>query len=254
MQGAAQATRYQQISAYLGEQISSGHYVPGAQLPTEQELSSYFDVNRHTVREAIKELKNDGLIFSVRGKGTFVSTSKIIYRLSDKVRFTQNILDANRTPGSTLLDSAVVEADPTIAEKLGLKERGPVLKMDIFRTVNDLPFSIATSYLPAERFSRLPTFIEGSFSLYALLKEHFQTHPQRQESLIETRLPDNREMQWLHTSPRQPLLVIKSVAVDEHFQPVEYVVTRTRGDLGCLSIDFTQLRTTKRQGGEIDEY
>jgi len=253
MRDNAKVTRYLQISAHLGEQIATGLYAPGAQLPTEQELSSYFDVNRHTIREAIKELKNDGLIFSVRGKGTFVSTSKIIYRLSDKVRFTQNILDANRTPGSTLLDSVETKADSTIAEKLGLEEGSPVLKMDIFRTVNDLPFSIATSHLPAERFHRLPTFIEGSFSLYALLKEHFQTDPQRQESLIETRLPDSREIQWLRTSPRQPLLVIKSVAVDEHSQPVEYVVTRTRGDLGCLSIDFTQLRASKSQGGVIDE-
>ncbi|MBN2792955.1 MAG: phosphonate metabolism transcriptional regulator PhnF [Desulfuromonadales bacterium] len=241
MQGTTQATRYQQISAQLGGQISTGHYAPGEQLPTEKEMSTFFSVNRHTIREAIKELKNDGLIYSIRGKGTFVSTNKIIYRLSEKVRFTQNILEANRTPGSTLIDASETAANAVVAEKLGLKEGSPVLKMEIFRTVNDLPFSVATSYLPAERFRYLPALIDGSFSLYALLKKHFDTEPQRRESIIETRLPDNREVQWLRTSPRQPLLVIKSLAVDQTLQPVEYVVTRTRGDLGCLAIDFTQL-------------
>lgn len=239
MQQITEPARYQQISKVLEGQIAAGHYACGVQLPTEKELSSEFQVNRHTVREAIKELKNDGLIYSVRGKGNFVTANKIVYPLFDKVRFTQNILEANLTPGSKLLSIKKIAAHNEISEKLALKADAAVLQLDILRTVDDIPFSVATSYLPEERFRGLEKLISGSFSLYALLKKHYQVEPLRQESMIETRLPHHKEVQFLQISARQPLLIIRSLACDENFSPVEYVVTRTRGDLGSLSIAFT---------------
>jgi len=239
MQQALQPTKYQQISKFLGDQIAAGLYPSGAQLPTEQTLSLQFAVNRHTVREAIRTLKNEGAIYSVRGKGHFVTASKIIYPLSDKVHFTQNILEANLTPGSKLLEIRTLEASAEIAAKLKLQAGQTVLKLEILRTVNNIPFSVATSYLPADRFHGLERLISGSFSLYALLKEHFRVEPLRQESLIEARLPDSREGQLLQISARHPLLIIRSTAGDENSCPVEYVVTRTRGDLGCLAIHFS---------------
>lgn len=233
-----QLARYQQISNILGEQIATGRYEPGAQLPTEQELSETFQVNRHTVREAIKELKNDGLVFSVRGKGNFVTSDKVIYRLSSKVRFSQNILEAHLTPDARLLEAHVIPADNKLAAKFDLQPKDQVLHLEILRSVNGLPFSVTSSYLPAERFQGLKELISGSFSLYALLKKHFQVEPVRRNSLIEVILPDCREMELLQISARHPLLLVRSFASDENKVPVEYVITRTRGDIGCLSIDF----------------
>lgn len=238
MQETMISTRYRQISTELGTRIREGVYPPGAQLPTEQDLSHRFRVNRHTVREALKELKNHGMIYSVRGKGNFVAASKIVYRLSSKVRFTQNILELNCTPGSELLAIDQVPADAKLSERLQLATGSSVLRLEILRTVNQLPFILATSYLPAVRFRGLEPRLTGSFSLYALLNQHYGVDPQRQESLIEVVLPNTREQRLLQTAERQPLLLIRSLAVDQQQRPVEYVVTRTRGDLGCLAIDF----------------
>lgn len=240
MQQMSDPARYQQISKVIEGKIADGHYACGSQLPTEKALSSEFQVNRHTVREAIKELKHDGLIYSVRGKGNFVTAHKIIYQLSRKVRFTQNILEANLTPGAKLLSVKKLDANSEIAKKLSLTQAETVLELEILRTVDNIPFSLATSYLPAQRFQGLDKLISGSFSLYALLKEHYQVEPLRQDSLIETRLPFNKEVQLLQISTRQPLLIIQSLACDEKLSPVEYVVTRTRGDLGSLSIAFNK--------------
>ena len=240
MRQAPQMARYQQISKVLGKQIFAGHYSAGAQLPTEQALSFQFKVNRHTVREAIKELKNDGLIYSVRGKGHFVTANKIIYPLSAKVRFSQNILEANLMPGSELLEATTLEAGVEIGAKLNLSPTELVFKLEILRTVNQIPFSVASSYLPVERFRGLDELISGSFSLYTLLKKHFQIEPVRQESLIEVGLPDNKEMQLLQVPSRHSLLLVRSLACDNCSRPVEYVVTRTRGDLGCLAINFNK--------------
>lgn len=231
--------RYREISRALGEQIRTGTYAPGEQLPTEKELSVRFAVNRHTVREAIRQLRNDGLVYGIRGKGNFVTTDKIIYPLSRKVRFTQNILAAELTPGARLIDMRQSPAQDRLAEKLALPAGAGVIRLDILRTVNDLPFSLATSWLPAERFPGLTERLQGSFSLYAILQHHYQVDPVRRESLIEVGLPGSREMQYLQIGERHPLLLIHSLACDQQGIPVEFVATRTRGDLGCLTVDFS---------------
>lgn len=235
--------RYQQISDILEDQIASGVYTPGEQLPTEQELSKCFQVNRHTVREAIKELKREGLVFGVRGKGNFVSSDKIIYQLSKKVQFSHNMLEANLTPGARLLRARQLKAGPELADKLSLEPKAPLLALEILRSVNDVPFSLAVSHLPAERFGGLKDLISGSFSLYDLLREHYQVEPIRQESLFEVCLPDVHEMQLLQISARNPLLVVRSLSHDQHRKPVEYVVSRMRGDMGCLAINFNDFES-----------
>jgi len=61
-----------------------GEYQPGSRLPTESDLGRQFGVNRHTAREALRKLKSDGIVFSVKGRGTFVADSKIRYRVSKR--------------------------------------------------------------------------------------------------------------------------------------------------------------------------
>lgn len=61
------------ISQSLRIQIQRGDYAPGAQLPSEHELSRAYGVQRDTVRRALKRLVDEGLIFKRPGKGSFVS-------------------------------------------------------------------------------------------------------------------------------------------------------------------------------------
>lgn len=238
LQRAGTLACYQQISVLLEDQIASGDLPPGGQLPTEQELSRTYEVNRHTVREAIRRLKNDGLVYGIRGKGNFVTTDKINYKLSKKVRFSQTILEASLTPGARLLSAGETAADLRLAARLELPAGARVLVLEILRTVEGLPFSLATSYLPAERFGGLREMIRGSFSLYALLKQRFGIEPSRHESVFEVGMPDTREQDLLQISMKNPLLLVKSLAKDQKGTPVEYVVSRIRGDLGSISINF----------------
>src|SRR5690606_29903751 len=70
--GKADGPLYVQIARELKEQIVSGDYPVGAQLPTEDELCERFSVSRYTVREALRRLRDDGLVSSRQGAGTVV--------------------------------------------------------------------------------------------------------------------------------------------------------------------------------------
>lgn len=63
---------YYQLEGYLRRQIQSGHWQPNQQVPSEKQLCEYFSVSRTTVRQAVSHLVNEGLLYHVKGRGTFV--------------------------------------------------------------------------------------------------------------------------------------------------------------------------------------
>lgn len=68
---------YLQMADVLREAIARGYIPPEGQLPSESELTEHFGVARMTVRRAIKELRDDGVVFSIHGRGVFVSPSPL---------------------------------------------------------------------------------------------------------------------------------------------------------------------------------
>jgi GntR family phosphonate transport system transcriptional regulator len=229
---------YRQISDILQHKIDTGEYKPGDQLPTESDLSRQFGVNRHTAREAIKLLKNEGTVFGLQGKGNYVAEKRIQYRVSKKVRFSSSIMEAGLTPGTRMISCGISPAVADLAAKLDLEEGAAVLTLDIVRSADSVPLMVATTCLPAERFSGLKDHLNGSFSLYALLKEHYGIEASRSESVFETVMPNDREIHHLKISPSVPLLLVRSIARDQFGRKVEYCVTRMRGDIGSMVVAF----------------
>jgi GntR family phosphonate transport system transcriptional regulator len=229
---------YRQISEILMHKIDGGEYQPGSRLPTETDLGIQFGVNRHTAREALKKLKNDGVVFSVKGKGNFVSDTKIRYRVSKKVRFTNSILDAGMTPGTELVGTRQKAADADLAEKLGIGLGEQVLILEMLRSANGVPLLVATSCLSAVQFIGLGEQMSSSSSLYEILKEQFGIDPSRSESVFESVMPGERDMRLLQIAPGVPLLQVRSIARDQYGSIVEYCETRMRGDIGSMVVSF----------------
>ena len=82
---------YLQIAEEIKNNIQQKTYESGDKLPTEKDLSARFDVNRHTVRNAIALLKEEGLIRVDRGRGMYVATTPIRYPLGERVRYNESL-------------------------------------------------------------------------------------------------------------------------------------------------------------------
>src|SRR5688572_7476285 len=83
--GSRPGTRYSTLARLLTEEIESGRYKVGQRIPTEAELTQRFDVSRHTVREALRDLKTQGLILARAGVGTVVRAK------APRTRFMQGV-------------------------------------------------------------------------------------------------------------------------------------------------------------------
>ena len=74
---------YRQLMARIRDDVSSGVYPAESQIPSEQEMCARYGVSRVTVRRAISELTDEGILRKQQGKGTFVCTPKLCRDLRD---------------------------------------------------------------------------------------------------------------------------------------------------------------------------
>ena len=94
---------YEQLRLALRDDILSGVYPPGAQMPSEIEVGQRYQVSRITVRRAVQELSEEGLLMRIQGKGTFVISSIQRLDLDSSCSFWQMLEEGGRNVQVRLL-------------------------------------------------------------------------------------------------------------------------------------------------------
>ena len=136
---------YAQLVGIIKRSISTGALPVGALLPSEAELCRCLSISRNTVRQAIGELEDEGLVVRKRGRGTFVA-DPATNRRGVRYSFTTEVSSMGKVPSSTLVDFAVEVPKPTVCEKMELREGTPVYCFTRVRNVDGEPLILETSY------------------------------------------------------------------------------------------------------------
>jgi len=226
---------YRQIRDVMVNEIQ-GLYKAGESLPAENELALRFGVNRHTLRHAIDELVTDGLVERRHGKGVFVLEPTINYSISSTTRFTETLQSQGRSTTSRVLRKQVIPAQGTVATRLQIIDGDEVIFIETLRTVESKPFCIISHFIPLKLFPDvLESYDDGS--LHEFLTLHHGIKLIRKESLVSAILPEAEDATLLNMPRNTPVLRVKSLNLDiTSSKPVEYAVTRFRGDATQLSI------------------
>jgi len=124
---------YIQLMDILREKVQQAEWVPGDQIPGEQDLCEQYQVSRTVVRQALRELEFEGVISRQKGKGTFISLPKISEGLVQKLTgFYQDMVERGLKPGSQVLHQNVISSNDKIAHFLNIKSGEKVI--DIQKT------------------------------------------------------------------------------------------------------------------------
>ena len=202
---------------------------PGSPVPPERTLSVEFGTSRTTVRQALQELVVEGRLERIQGKGTFVAKPKVAQALR-LTSYTEDMRAQGLEPTSTLLEIGYVVADDVLSERLAIKARARVLRIERLRLANGEPMAIETTHLSAQRFPGLRRQLARSHSLYTALSEKYGVRLLEAEETIETVPAPPREAHLLGTDVGLPLLLLSRHSIDEDGQPIEFVRSLYRGD------------------------
>ncbi len=168
------APLWQQVQADLRARLAAGEFTDA--FPGEHALTAHYGVSRHTVREALRALRADGLVTAARGQAP---------RLGQPARWSQRMgtlasLFASVEDGGGEQVSHVrrleVQADGTVAARLGLEESTPLLHLERLRLADCEPLALDRAWLPADLAAPLLDVDFTHTSLYAELAAHCGVH------------------------------------------------------------------------------
>jgi GntR family phosphonate transport system transcriptional regulator len=217
---------WRRVADHLEHAIADGRYPVDTRLPGEIEIAQRLGVNRHTVRRAIAALADRGFVRAERGSGTYVETRRLRYPIHSRTRFSEIVGAAGREPGGRLLASVIEEAEPDVARRLAVAPRTAVIRLDILRSVDRVPVSAATTWLPADRAPDAGRIYRDTRSLTRTLAQLGIDDFRRQSTRISAAIADAADAARLRLAPGRPLIVVDSTDVTADERPI--LTTRAR--------------------------
>ncbi len=229
---------WRQIADRIRASIANGDYDNAGRVPPELELAARFGVNRHTVRNALSALAQEGIVRAVQGVGTLIERKeRLNFPISRRTRFTQGLGTQARETEGLLLANCHEEAANDLASRLTIEVGVQVIRLETLRKADGRPVARATIWFPGERFSGIEDAYGKTGSITAALAELGVSDYVRASTEITATHADRTDMEDLALSPGAILLVTRSLNVDSAGVPIQYAVSRFPADRVQFSID-----------------
>jgi len=228
-------TRYREIERFLRSQVEGAR--PGAPLPSEAELCERFSVSRMTVRQALQELTNDGLVERRRGQGTFVAHRPVHRRPGVFLSFTEEMNRRGMQASSRLLSAGMDDPRRSEALDLGLAPGSQVLRVVRVRLADGVPVALEDAALVPELGGVLEEYLAVG-SLHSAL-ERRGVVATRATGTITARLARASETALLDLAPQSALLVELRILFDQEGRVFERTETRYAADRYVIDVVHT---------------
>ncbi|QSI48064.1 GntR family transcriptional regulator [Thermobispora bispora] len=241
---------FRQIADHLREAIRDGRLRTGDKLPSEAQLMEHYGVARMTVRQAIQELKAEGLAVSEHGRGVFVRARLPVKRLAfdrfarrhrkeGKSAFLAESESVGATPDVDMIKVREAPAPKDIAERLRISPGETVVVRSRRYFLDGTPVELATSYIPVDLARGTPIMADnpGPGGIYARIEEQGHQLDRFIED-VSTRMPTQEEARLLLLGPGVPVFRLVRTAYDVDGRPVEVCDTIMSGDVYVLSYEL----------------
>jgi GntR family transcriptional regulator len=229
---------YYQVKQHISAQIATGGLRPGQQLPGEHELCKLHAVSRTVIRQALNELRYEGLLDTHRGKGTFVAKTKVPEGLmSSLAGLADDVAQRGQSLESKVLTLREEPVTASVAARLQLEPGAQVVELERQRFVDGKPWVLTVTYLPAELVPGLvDRDLGGAQSLYRIIREDYGLPIVSSRRRVEAAVADEREAALLGIRRGDPVIVLRSLSFTIRMRPLEYFVAHHRGDQSAFEV------------------
>ena len=220
---------YHQLAEQLTAAIDDGRLEPGDPFENEVALATRLSLSRPTVRRAIQEMVDQGLLVRRRGLGTTVANRKV-HRKARLSSLFDDLEAEGREPRTNVIEMEM-RTDERAAAALDLAADTEMLSVVRVRSAGDQPLAIMHNWLPPAHADITQEDLEEE-GLYALLRRR-GVKPVFARQSIGARMPTARERRELGLRGGQPVLTMTRMAFDASGAAIEF------GDHAYRAEDYT---------------
>ena len=203
---------------------------PHSQIPSVRQLATQYDVSSMTVRQALSELQNAGLIYTIPGSGTYVAGEKLSKKLVF-ISFTEEIKQKGMKPSSIILKAEKTKiTSKKLADVLQISVGDYAYRIKRVRLADKVALSIEDSYVPCEN---APGLLDHDLksSLYQIFTDVYEKPVVKADSTVSPMLLDKEQAELLNAPVNTPSLIFNLTGFDARGKTMEHCVSVKRGDL-----------------------
>ncbi len=230
--------RYMQVAEDLRRAITTARYVPGSQMPTENELCDIYKVSRFTVREALRTLQEDGLISRKRGSGTIVEAAGGPRRLKQKLTSVSDLLQYAADTSFDFKYVGLTQADDRLVRLLGCAPGSSWQEFSGLRRAASFDRVLCyTEVFLNQRFTNAPTRLNPKGdTIFRQLENQYGISVTKVTQEFQSVPAGKAEAKALKVDLHSPCLRIVRTYWDNHGEAAEYSVNTHPGDLFSYSM------------------
>ena len=220
---------YIQIHDQIKSEIEQGIWKIGDRLPSERELAVKFNVSRMTLRQAIQNLADEGILERKIGSGTYVARKKVQEKMTGATSFTEIMESQNRVPSSRTISYFLTSPSSSEMEKLNLQKEDTILRMERIRYADDIPICFEVASVP-QKIIDAYSKAEITESLYRTLEEKSGNKIGAANQTITAVLASEKIAEYLEIKRGDAVLRLRQISYFEDGMPFEYVRTQYVGN------------------------
>ncbi len=235
---------YFQLLEILKERIETDDWKVGAQIPTEEQLCSWYNVSKATVRLAVAELAALGYLKKFQGKGTFVRRKKACNRIP-------MLLDLGEDDGAScivrVIESKTLLPDGEVRDHLNLSDGNYCFFVSRVIFVESTPsllqkVHVSSALMSANSHSLITEEMQNRYSLHAFLEAGCGTKIQRVRELCDVSPLGDHDAGCLELPSGMPVLRVQHVCYANGDEPMSYAESLYRTDAYARTMEFERLR------------
>ncbi len=230
---------YLLIKKFLAGYIKSQNLKVGDKLPPEYIITDKLNISRLTLREAFRVYREEGLIYTVQGIGTFIAADfdKITGTLDLNLSITKMISIAGFKPGVKFFERDLVKADKDVSNHLNVPEGLDILVCKRVRTADENPVIYSIDYFAPAITSLFLSVVDESVSIYNYIEENYDLKIGNSLAEIIPINCDSELAKKLNYYEGSPLLKLKQVIYDQKKSKLIYGIEYFRPDYFKLAIN-----------------
>ena len=229
MAGHSPLPLYVQIRDSLRRQILNGTYQVHERLPSETTMMNTFGVSRITIRQALRDLHNEGLVFSAQGKGTFVSKPKAVQNVQRLEGFGEAMAAQGYEASARVLSIQQMKAPKAVVAALDLQPGDDVVEVKRVRYLNRSPVCIDDSYFPMDIGQKL-FGLDLSGDIFPLLENFFGIPLGGADIGLDAILADEDAQKYLNLKTGEAILRVERLTHNQEGRPIDFEYLCYRGD------------------------